>query len=197
MSKENFKVTSREDGKEYWISRALAVVGCIFTVTKEKEVKFLFEIRGKGCPDNVGKMAFPCGYLNWDETLEEAVRREIFEELGLNLDKSEIIKWKLVDDPKADARQNVVVRFAIYCTDLEQQLPQLKEFIKHSEDRGGESDEVSELLLLDVNEINETPDECFAFGHKTLVSEFMEGLINADKEDENEDISPSHSTLMD
>ena len=39
MSKENFRVTAKEDGKEYWISRALTVVGCIFTTKWTKHYK--------------------------------------------------------------------------------------------------------------------------------------------------------------
>ena len=45
MSKDNFKVTAKEDGKEYWISRAMAVVGVVFTVTKEKEVRLLRKVQ--------------------------------------------------------------------------------------------------------------------------------------------------------
>lgn len=179
MSKDNFKVTAKEDGKEYWISRAMAVVGIVFTVTKEKEVRFLFEVRGKGCPDNVGKLSFPCGYLNWDETLEQAVRRETFEELGVNLDKSDVIFWKLMDDPTRDARQNVSARYAIYCTDLEDQMAAIHQAINNSENRGGEKEEVSDVVLLSVEEINQISDDDFAFHHKEVVAEFMEELQNA------------------
>lgn len=195
MSKENFKVTSKEDGKEYWISRALTVVGCILTVTEQKEFKFLFEVRGEGCPDNVGKLAFPCGYLNWDETLEQAVRREIYEEIGLDLSNSEVIFWKIMDNPEKDTRQNVSVRFSIYCEDLEVQLEELKKAIHDSAARGGEKEEVSDLLLLSVEQIKNMPDEAFAFNHKDAVLEFMEELEDAKGRYESEKIY--HPTNMD
>ena len=196
MSKENFRVTAKEDGKEYWISRALTVVGCIFTITKERELRFLFEIRGKGCPDNVGKLAFPCGYLNWDETLEQALRREIYEETGLSLDKSDIFQWKIIDDPTKDARQNVSVRFAVYCRDLEEQLPNLLEAIKSSESRGGESEEVADLMLLGIDDINKISDDDFAFNHKQVVAEFMEELKETVTEPDTESM-PGYSRTMD
>ena len=39
---KNFKITAKENGKEYWISRAHAVVGIVYAV------KNVFEILGNG-----------------------------------------------------------------------------------------------------------------------------------------------------
>ena len=181
MSRENFKVTAKENNKEYWISRAVAVVGCIFTESKDGEIKFLLERRGEGCPDNVGKLAFPCGYLNWDESLEEAVRREVYEELGIDLKNVELLEWKIVSDPKSDARQNVVVRYVIYLKGLENTYKNLSELFKDSDTRGGEKDEVSEVLLLGQEDILNLPDEEFAFNHKKVILELLEEMNNLNK----------------
>ena len=51
---KNFKVTSKENGKEYWISRANAVVGIVYTRDSNGRVMFLVSKRGPGCPDHVG-----------------------------------------------------------------------------------------------------------------------------------------------
>lgn len=37
---KNFKVTSKENGKEYWISRANAVVGIVYTRDSNGRVMF-------------------------------------------------------------------------------------------------------------------------------------------------------------
>ena len=36
---KNFKVTAKEDGKEYWISRAVAVVGIVVGVNEAGDLK--------------------------------------------------------------------------------------------------------------------------------------------------------------
>lgn len=171
MSKKNFKVTSIEDGKEYWISRAHAVVGVII----DDECNFLLERRGNGCPDYVGKLAFPCGYLDWGETRLEAVKREIFEELGIALtpENSTIVELNTVDDPKADARENIVTRYIICYPNLKNELDNIRNFIKSTDERGGESEEVSEVVLFSAIEAHKLDDTEFAFNHKDLIEEIL------------------------
>ena len=96
MSK-NFQIVDKETNKSYWISRSVAVTGLISAVGKDGEVYFLLERRGPGCPDNIGKLCSICGYLDWDETLEEAIVRETYEETGYKFDVSSdlIEQWKI------------------------------------------------------------------------------------------------------
>lgn len=178
MSKENFKITAKEDGKEYWISRSLAVVGIVLTITEQNELKFLFEVRGPGCPDHVGKLAFPCGYLNWEETMAQAIKREVYEEIGLDVSKDEVVFWNIMDDPSRDERQNVSARFAISCDNLEERIKELRLNLLDTQSRGGEANEVSDIRLLGVGEIESLGEEEFAFNHKRLVQEF---LLNLDE----------------
>lgn len=80
---KNFKIVEKGTGKEYWISRSVAVTGLIIIINpKTQELEFLLEKRGPGCPDNVGKLCSVCGYLDWDETRI----RETYEETGLEID---------------------------------------------------------------------------------------------------------------
>ncbi len=76
---ENECVTT-SDGRKFWISRSAAVVGVIAIDGHVLMVK-----RGDGCSDEVGKWVLPCGYVDWDENLKEAIWREVKEETGLNL----------------------------------------------------------------------------------------------------------------
>ena len=99
-------------GKEYWISRSCAVVGILLKRDDEKgKVSVLANKRGPGCPDFVGKWNVPCGYVDYNETLEEAVSREVFEETGLKISPSEWELNSINSDPKDSNRQNITVRF--------------------------------------------------------------------------------------
>lgn len=172
---KNFKITSVEDGKEYWISRAHAVVGCIV----DENNRLLLERRGKGCPDHIGKLAFPCGYLDWGETRLQAIKREIFEELGLNISENldaTTKEWCTIDNPEADARENIVTRYIIRYPKLEKRLDDIKKYINTSELRGGEAEEVSEVLLLTPDEALSLDDAEFAFNHRELIVELLSKL---------------------
>lgn len=166
---KNFKVTAVEDGKEYWISRAMAVVA-IVVGTGGPEPVFLVSQRGPGCPDHVGSWAFTCGYLDWDESLKDATMRECYEELSLVLpEDAELVLWKVVDDPGRDARQNVVFRFVIQVP-LEKLEADMRKGIinKASWSRGGESDEVSDIRLVPLSDIDNYD---WAFNHYEVISE--------------------------
>lgn len=166
--RENFKITDKETGKEYWISRSMAVTGIIMSVDKNNNLYFLVEKRGPGCPDFVGYYCNPCGYLSWDETLAEAVVREIFEETGVDVSKDEKYLWNIMDDPKDNSRQNVTVRYIIYhdYEDLKKRVYDLS-----SDQRGGEEGEVSEILLISANDIDKYS---WAWNHGELLRELKE-----------------------
>lgn len=84
---KNFKVTAKEDNKEYWISRSVAVIAYIFYHNIINNKLFvLADKRGQGTPDFQGYWNCPCGYLDFDETLSEAASREVFEETGYVID---------------------------------------------------------------------------------------------------------------
>ncbi len=66
-------------------------VGIVRVSTRDFSERFL-AIR-RGIPPAQGKLAFPGGYLDEGETIEQAMAREFAEECGLSTDPSE---WKLV-----------------------------------------------------------------------------------------------------
>ena len=167
--KENWTITDKETGKVYWISRALAVATLLIHPNNSdpKKSTVLLQKRGPGCPDNIGKYCFSCGYLNWGETLKEAAKRELWEETGIEVNENNIKPWKLIDDPKKDIRENVVQRFIAY-TDQEN----LGDIDTIS--RGGEGGEVDELRWFSIEEIMKMDSSDFAFNHKEVILEFIE-----------------------
>lgn len=167
---KNFKITAKEDGKEYWISRAVAVVGIIFGVKDGNISSFLVSQRGPGCPDFIGSWACTCGYLDWDETAEDGVLRELYEELGIKVPKSNLNLWKIITDPKHDARQNIILRYLIPVDqeELEEMVCKSRESLFDSENRGGELGEVSDIRLVSVTDI---PNYTWAFNHDDVILE--------------------------
>lgn len=164
---KNFKITAKEDGKEYWISRAVAVVGIVVGVNETGDIKsFLVSQRGPGCPDFIGSWACTCGYLDWDETTEEAIIRELNEEIGLKIDDSDFrILWEVVTDPKKDSRQNIIFRY-LFCKPQQELEEFVKSFNPNTEERGGEKDEVSSVKLMSITELNDYP---WAFNHDKVI----------------------------
>ena len=83
INMKNFPLLD-ENGKEWWISRSIAVTGCVFTFLNGKWC-VLANKRGEGTPDFQGMWNMPCGYLDFNETTAEAVIREVYEETGVRL----------------------------------------------------------------------------------------------------------------
>lgn len=77
---ENRCVKINGTDEKVWLSRSCAVVGII-----AMNGYVLMVRRGPKCPDEVGKWVLPCGYVDWDENLTEAMYRETYEETGINL----------------------------------------------------------------------------------------------------------------
>lgn len=157
---KNFPVIS--EGKEYWISRSVAVV-IKLTALDELGNKYVLAIqRGKGTPDPefVGSWCLPCGYLDYNETIKEAARRELFEETGLWFSENAFSLIGINDKPHADKRQNITFRFIV---DSQIPIERLNQIIT---DIHSEKDEVSDIKFISLKEVN---DYKWAFNHDKLI----------------------------
>lgn len=160
-------------GKEYWMSRSVTVLGILFFVVGQPTKENLIEntyvplgLRGIALPDEVGKWGLPGGYLDYDETVGEALLREVWEELGINLlalrqqypFKGSLEQpYYVFSDPIR--RQNVTLRFpAMFFVDDFEQLPAL--LPKVAEDEVAQTDWVTVETALSME---------LAFGHETIV----------------------------
>jgi 8-oxo-dGTP pyrophosphatase MutT (NUDIX family) len=74
------------DGRAFWVSRSCAVIAeiCMFN-RDDGHWYILLAKRGGATPDFQGYWGLPCGYLDWDETLCDALIREVWEECDLFL----------------------------------------------------------------------------------------------------------------
>ncbi len=107
------------DGHIYWISRSVTVLAVLIFVHNDQLYVPLGK-RGIDLPEEQGKWGLPGGYLDYDETLTEAVMREVYEETGLNLPKL-MAENKFTGDLETPFRissrprrlQNVSMRFPL------------------------------------------------------------------------------------
>lgn len=74
------------DGEELWISRSVTVLAVLVVVCDGNAYVPLNQ-RGPDLPSEVGKWCLAGGYLDYDETIGGAMLREVWEELGLDLEE--------------------------------------------------------------------------------------------------------------
>lgn len=180
--KDNFQITAKEDGKQYWISRSVAVAGFIYRLNFPN-VEVLTEIRGKGV-DHSGERCAICGYLNWDETLTEALKREAYEETGIQLDPSKLQCVYINSDP-SENRQNVTVHYLYYANNGED----FDLDVRH----GGEQNEVERVEWLPVcnmldsrGQYLENIPRDFCFNHRERILQYLPTILKQICDDQNE-----------
>ncbi len=151
-------------GKEFWYSRAVAVVHFVFAKNEDNEWCVLANKRGDGTPDYNGYWNCPCGYLDFDESGEEAAQRETFEETNIYIKKDDIKFISVNTSPKSN-RQNVTLRYASVltkpCTDYDLNS-------SNSEDK--EVDDIAWIPLKNKD------NYLWAFNHGNLIDSMVEKL---------------------
>ncbi len=156
---KNFKITAVEDGKEYWISRSVAVAVVVFSYSMEDGYVVLANRRGEGAADFQGLWNVPCGYLDFDETLKEAAVREVFEETGYRLDINHLQMRKISDSP-SENHQNITVAFGTWHNCYEEREALC----------GGEENEVEEIKWIPMCDLDKYQ---WAFKHDVLIKQLF------------------------
>lgn len=162
--------------REIWLSRSCAVVNII---TFDGFSKLLLVKRGPGCPDEIGKWCLPCGYLDYDETLYDAARREVWEETGLDLHANgfESITqeqpWHVRSSPSAN-RQNVTMQFVWQLKESFQRYGRKPDLPKVHSDNC-EPGEVDGIEWIDITEILLKKYD-MAFNHLDVIVSMVNSL---------------------
>lgn len=167
-----------KDGKKIWNGRSIATVGQV-VCSVNGELYVLLIKRGEGCPNEVGKWCLPCGYIDWDEDAVDAIRRETWEEAGVNIDKaivdadkvlynsSEVRQpWFVMHNPTKDELQNISLHFGWALRSSE--LPEI------NGPQGGEEDETEDIKWVTVEEAQSME---IGFNHLTRINNFLKYLI--------------------
>lgn len=118
---KNFPFT--HEGQEYWYSRSVAA-GVVLITTDENNDKYLLTIKRGSAVEHPHKWSVPCGYLDFDETIQDCAFRELYEEAGLDLqslyDKKqyeEIMKFlsaTCIDNPNTSSKQNITFLYKLW-----------------------------------------------------------------------------------
>ena len=97
-----------EDGtKGPWFSRSVAVATAVL-IQDNGQWYVLANERGTGTPDYQGYWNLPCGYLDYNETAENAAMREVYEETGIRCENIKNIGHSTSPN---ENRQNVCFYF--------------------------------------------------------------------------------------
>lgn len=128
------------NGEEYWYHRATAVCGKIIALSGHDE--YVLAVKRGPAVTHPGQWGLPGGYLDFDETIEQAFLRELHEETGLKLAEWE--KPFVIDAPSTSSKQTIVF---VYPAIIYGKLPEVTN--KFAEPN--EIDEVKWIPLVDIN----------------------------------------------
>ncbi len=156
-------------GRVVFDSRSAAVTAIV--IGHDAKTNTHHALAGERGPavDLPGHWCLVCGYLDWDESLVEAVRREVFEEAGIDLGALEAAGDAIVpsqpilvqSDPRSH-RQNVTARFPI---ELRRLAP--------PSTVNAEPGEVSEVCWIEVARAT-IANRRWAFGHDEILGELAD-----------------------
>jgi len=143
------------NNKEIWQSRSPVVIGIIFAI-KDNGLYVLTEKRSQSMRDEPGKWCCPSGYIDWDETGWDCLRRELYEETGFLIDdyKKYIVNdnnkepFYVMTHPR-ECRQNVALNYYVVFNFTDGIFP--KEIEKNKSD---EVEEIKWISIIDIHKYN-------------------------------------------
>ena len=174
MSREN-RMIKGENGEELWISRSVVVICVVARITDDNKIEILAEKRGP-LVSATGLWCFPCGYLDYDEDLTDAVIREVQEETGYTLERKDVNFIDINSKPEGK-KQNVGIRHIAFIDNDKKQISDFEldtnEVTELKWIEIGES--VSNIFNIDVNKL-----DCvkWAFNHKSLIIHLINEYCN-------------------
>jgi 8-oxo-dGTP pyrophosphatase MutT (NUDIX family) len=161
------------DNKEIWLSRSCAVIGVVFA-TFGHDLFVLAEKRS-AIMEAGGLWAVPGGYMDWNESGWDAIRREIYEETNFFIDDyKDYLEDNNYEQPifvktePDENRQNISLRYGIFIEYNSTQLPHLS--LDHNEVEG----EVEKAWWMPISDINNYE---WAFSHNQVIFDYLNLII--------------------
>ena len=174
MSREN-RMIKGENGEEVWISRSVVVICVVARITDDNKIEILAEKRGP-LVSATGRWCFPCGYLDYDEDITDAVIREVQEETGYTLERKDVNFIDINSKPEGK-KQNVGIRHIAF---IDNDKKQISDFEL-------DTNEVTELKWIEIGEsvgnifnidVNKLDCVKWAFNHKSLIIHIINEYCN-------------------
>ena len=168
---KEFFVKDDDGDRHIWESRAPAVVVVIFALSKST-MYVLAEKRSDTMVDAPGRWVLPSGYIDWDETGWDAVRREVYEETSFYIDKykkycvyyNDKEPFYVMTNP-IENRQNISLNYYIVYDFKNKSIPKKIESYKYSE--------ISKIKWIDYKDIH-NPEYDWAFLHDERIEMALE-----------------------
>ena len=106
-----------------WFSRSVAAATCVLLKDTDTDKWYVLAgKRGQGAPDYKGYWNLPCGYLDYNEDVQETAVREVAEETGIKLNKNQLKPFGHSSSPYEN-KQNVVFYFVAFLHESKKNLP--------------------------------------------------------------------------
>ena len=164
MKNWSYKITEGEHaGETLWSGRYTCVAGFILSHVGGSDVKVLAVKRGKDCPDFQDKWCCPCGFLEADESGEEGIVRETWEETGYEFPIRDFELLYVETDPMICNKGHVTIMYG--CV-----IPQYQINDYLDEDWLPFEGESAEVQWIPVDEISKYD---WAFGHDKIINDLM------------------------
>ena len=141
--------------------RYCAVSGFFYAIV-DGHYSVLAEKRGEGTPDYQGYWCCPCGFLERDENGVEGIRRETYEETGVEIEYDKIRFVEAETEPILCNNGNVTLRHTGF-------LGKQKQVMVVNKDLGGEKDEVAEIAWIPLSRVDNYK---WAFGHGEVIKKY-------------------------
>lgn len=148
----------KDNDRHHWISRSSVAICLVVCKNKVLIVK-----RGKSVKCS-GKWCLPCGYLDYNESIEECAIREIYEESGIDVRKyKNTIKLDSINsDPSFTKNQDIGFNFIIEINS--DNLPPINmDIVDHNE--------TTDANWIDIHEISNYE---FTFNHDIRITKHFE-----------------------
>lgn len=174
MSREN-RMIKDENGEELWISRSVVVICVVARITDDNKIEIIAEKRGP-LVSATGRWCFPCGYLDYDEDLTDAVIREVQEETGYTLERKDVNFIDINSKPEGK-KQDITIRHIAF---IDNDKKQISDFEL-------DTNEVTELKWVEIGEsvgnifnidVNKLDCVKWAFNHKSLIIHIINEYCN-------------------
>lgn len=170
----------KTDNGHLWHSRSNVVVGHVHALVNNGLKDYLTDedfyvlVGTRGTGKHKGFYNVPCGYLDWSETIENAMYREVYEEAGLYLPDwkhkflydTKNMPWFINSEPTVTL-QNVLFHCGVLL-DINnvEELPHI-----HLENM--EPDECENIQWIKLSEVKTIVDK-FCFNHHERILQFHE-----------------------
>lgn len=160
------RLVTQEDVGVKWLSRDVVITSLVFKIGIFGAVYVLANLRGKGCTEFINYWNLPGGFLDFNETGEEAASRETFEETGYLIPKEDFSLIETSTDPKIN-KQHVAFRYlAVIESKDTWNYREYEDIDKALANLTGEKDEVANISWIHIDSLN---NYNWAFNHKEII----------------------------